>query len=104
MFIATDRKDGLTYTFFDENLEYLPFTYGKKPNANPIPSMPNGVTQMIALAKKLANDFPFVRVDLYETNNQKKYLGEMTFYSGGGTLKFTPQEWDLELGKKIKIE
>ena len=104
MFIATDRKDGLTYTFFDENLEYLPFTYGKKPNANPIPSMPNGVTQMIALAKKLANDFPFVRVDFYETNNQKIYLGEMTFYSGGGTLKFTPQEWDLELGKKIKIE
>ncbi|MBQ9841125.1 MAG: hypothetical protein IJO78_05970 [Erysipelotrichaceae bacterium] len=104
MFIATDRADGLTYTFFDENLELLPFTYGKKPNASPIPAMPSGVQQMIALAKVLASDFPFVRVDFYETDRGKIYLGEMTFYSGGGTLKFTPQEWDLRLGRKIHIE
>ena len=103
MFIATDRAEHLTYTFFDEKLQPLPFTYGNKPNANPIPSMPSGVQEMIALAKLLASDFPFVRVDFYETDTKKIYLGEMTFYSGGGTLKFTPLEWDLKLGNKINL-
>jgi hypothetical protein len=39
MFIATDRlgEKSLTYTFYDEQFRPLPFTYGHKPNANPVP-------------------------------------------------------------------
>lgn len=105
MFIATDRhnESGLTYTFFDENLQPYPFTYGKKPNANPIPMMPKQVDKMLKFAKILADDFSFVRVDFYEINEEDIYLGEMTFYSGGGTLRFNPLEWDRRLGDKIQI-
>lgn len=104
MFIATDRyKNGVTYTFFGDNFKPLPFTYGHKPNASPLPSMPNNLYKMLEFGSKLAKPFPFVRVDFYEINSEQFYLGEMTFYSGGGSLKFDPIEWDYELGEKIKL-
>ena len=101
MFIATDRLNerGLTYTFFDSKGNQLPFQYGHKPNANPPPAMPKHLDLMIELAEKLAQPFPFVRVDFYETENNQVYFGEMTFYSGGGTLCFDPVEWDQMLGE-----
>lgn len=104
MFIATDRHGDhtLTYTFYDENLRPLPCTYGNKPNADPIPAMPKHLDEMMAMAKALAEPFPFVRVDFYEVGD-KVYLGEMTFYSGGGMLPFDPPEWDRRLGDLIDL-
>ena len=102
MFIATDRLDGkLTYTWFDNQLNHLPFKYGNKPNADPLPQMPKNLSKMIELAEKLAKPFPFVRVDFYETDEDKIFVGEMTFYSGGGILPFYPAVWDRKLGEKI---
>lgn len=104
MFIATDRHSdtSLTYTFFDNNLDVIPLKYGKKPNANPIPKMPKNINEMMRLGRELAQDFPFVRIDFYEVDDEV-YLGEMTFYSGGGTLCFQPIEWDLKMGEKINL-
>lgn len=106
MFIATERHTDsvLTYTFFDDQFRRLPFTYGKKPNASPIPAMPHNLEKMVEIGRKLAEPFSFVRVDFYEIDEKEFYLGEMTFYSGGGTLPFDPIEWDARLGKKINIE
>ena len=105
MFIATDRhKDrSLTYTFFNDHFEPLPFTYGGKPNADPIPAMPKNLEKMVELGKKLAQPFTFVRVDFYEPGENEFYLGEMTFYSGGGPLPFDPKVWDDTLGEKIQL-
>ena len=101
LFVSTDRLNGrgLTYTFFDRALRPLPFRYGHKPNADPVPAMPAQLDRMIELAEKLAEPFPFVRADFYETDGGRVYLGEMTFYSGGGTLGFDPVEWDYTLGE-----
>ena len=41
--------------------------------------------------------------ELRAINEEDIYLGEMTFYSGGGTLRFNPLEWDRRLGDKIQI-
>ena len=104
MFIATDRhgENTLTYTFFDENLQHIPCEYGNKHNANPLPEMPKNLDKMMEIAKKLAKPFTFVRVDFYEIGDEI-YLGEMTFYSGGGLLPFDPPEWDYKLGSKIQL-
>lgn len=107
MFIATERNNkdkSLTYTFYDENFQPLPFTYGHKPNADPVPEMPKNLERMLEAGRRLAEPFPFVRVDFYELNEKEFYLGEMTFYSGGGTLSFDPVEWDRKLGDKISLE
>ena len=57
---------------------------------------------MIRYAEKLSAPFPFVRIDFYETDD-RLYVGEMTFYSGGGILPFDPPEWDYKLGECINI-
>lgn len=103
MFIATDRKndDQLTHDFFDSDFNLLPFTYGDRKHAKQL-EKPQNYEKMIEMAKKLAEPFPFVRVDFYEIGD-KIYLGEMTFYPGGGLLPFSPNEWDYKMGDKIKL-
>ena len=102
MFIATDRhgENTLTYTFFDDKFQKLPCEYGHKHNADP--ALPVHLDKMLELAKKLAKPFPYVRVDFYEVGDAI-YLGEMTFYSGGGLLPFDPPEYDRILGDKIPL-
>ncbi|MBQ8058632.1 MAG: carbonic anhydrase [Prevotella sp.] len=58
---------------------------------------PTGFDEMKRLASRLSADFPFVRVDLYNVGG-KTYFGELTFYPSSGYGKFTPDDFDFELG------
>ena len=104
MFIAADRYNGtgMTQDFFTRDFEHLPFDYSRSRHADPLPEKPKNYEKMIALAEKLSAPFPFVRVDFYEVDD-RVLLGEMTFYPGGGTLRFSPVEWDFKLGEKIAL-
>ncbi len=104
MFIATDRAgvNQLTHDFFTPDFQPLPITYGGIRHADPLPPKPRNYEKMIQLAEKLAKPFPFCRVDFYETGDDV-FLGEMTFYPGGGILPFEPESWDLELGSWIQL-
>ena len=53
---------------------------------------------MIWMAERLAQDFPFVRVDLYEVDG-RPFFGELTFYPMSGNLPLHPTDADLELGR-----
>ena len=55
------------------------------------------------MATKLSEDFPHVRVDLYQENN-KIYFGELTFFHFGGFTKFEPDEYDFEFGKYFDLD
>ena len=100
--IATNRDSVLTKDYFDENFEHLPVISGDSPHANPIPEKPKNYTKMLAIAQKLAENFLFVRVDFYEVGDDI-YLGEMTFYPGGGKLPMKPKEWEYIFGEKIHL-
>lgn len=102
LFITTDRFTKKTYNWFDRDFNELPFTYGKAGKTEGGVKKPPHYEQMIAYAEQLAKPFPFVRVDFYDIGD-RVIVGEMTFYSGGGILKFTPSEWDAELGKLIEL-
>ena len=54
------------------------------------------------LASKLSEKMPYTRIDFYEID-EKMYFGEITFLSAMGFEKFTPEEWNLELGEWIKL-
>lgn len=56
---------------------------------------------MVEIAKKLSEDFNFVRVDFYIINN-KVYLGELTFTPADGFQIFKNRDCDLKLGKLLK--
>ncbi|GEM_PF-5923593 len=68
-------------SFYDMDWNMLPVKYGDHENAKIDP--PFHKQEMIETAKKLSKDFPFVRVDFFETE-EKLYMAELTFYPGGG--------------------
>jgi uncharacterized protein YutD len=73
------------------------------PNFGDNVDKPSGFEEMLSIANKLAEDFPFVRVDLYWVNN-KVYFGELTFYPWTGYVQFTPDDFDFVLGKEMTLK
>ncbi len=63
---------------------------------------PDNLPEMFAVAEKLSEDFPFVRVDLYSVED-KVYFGELTFYPWSGYVNFVPESFDFELGKDFPL-
>ena len=57
---------------------------------------------MALLAEKIAKNFPFVRVDLYNIQG-KIYFGEMTFTPAKGTLILDDDKADFEMGEWLDI-
>ena len=58
---------------------------------------PKNFGEMKQLAARLSENFPFVRVDLYNVGG-KIYFGELTFYPSSGYGKFHPDIFDFQLG------
>ncbi len=63
---------------------------------------PKNYDEMVAVATKLANKFPFVRVDLYNINGNILF-GEMTFYPTDGRMDFEPDEYNTTFGDYITL-
>lgn len=58
---------------------------------------PKHYQEMIDISRKLSKDFPHVRVDFFDTDNQL-YLSELTLYSGGGYFKYHPESFNVKMG------
>ncbi len=59
---------------------------------------PKNLDRMLEIASRLSEDFPFVRVDLYNLDGLIIF-GELTFYPWSGYVKFNPDSFDYELGR-----
>lgn len=101
-FIQTifDRGVNTKEDWYDTEWNLLDVSYFS-PNKKYV-EKPKLLPELLAVAKKLAKDFPYVRVDLYITNNQI-YFGELTFRPYGGFMKFQPESFDLELGQYLNL-
>ena len=88
--------------FYDLNWDVLPF--GK--DLVPLPEVdipePSLLAEMIKMAEDLAGYFPFVRVDLYQTDG-KIVFGELTFYPKSGLPDFVPKEYNMIIGNKLQL-
>lgn len=83
--------------FWDENLKFLKGVYSDHDTFDTPPVLPENMKEMVSIAEKLSEDFPYARVDLYNIKG-KIYFGEITFYPWSGYVKFTPDEFDYTLG------
>lgn len=63
---------------------------------------PEKLEEMVTVATKLADKFPFVRVDLYDINGRVLF-GEMTFYPADGRFPFYPKKYNKIYGDKITL-
>ena len=62
---------------------------------------PDGLEEMLSLARTLSAGFPFLRTDFYSVNG-KVYFGELTFYPEAGFGRFTPERYDEVFGAYIQ--
>lgn len=102
-FVCSNRfhPEGLRVTFFDKDWQMMPFERHYPKSDTPI-AKPVCYDRMVSLAQTLSAGIPFVRVDFYQVSG-RPYIGELTFYPGGGTEEFTPEQWDAVLGSWISL-
>ena len=90
--IDFDRFDNHTRNFYDEKFQLLDLRTGYPNNSKSI-SKPKNYADMINVAKKLSEDFDYVRVDLYNLDG-KIYFGELTFTHNAGLNDLEPEKWN----------
>ncbi|MBR2555547.1 MAG: hypothetical protein IKE94_11860 [Aeriscardovia sp.] len=106
--VCSDRKSNgdaamkVTLDLFDLEWNHIPelIPSGSEVAGDGSIPKPQMLGAMIDIAKKLAVDFKFVRVDLYELNG-KVYFGELTFSPGCCVFPYFTNKFDLEMGKKL---
>lgn len=100
--VCEDRQKGnLQKTFLDLDWNLMP-CYRADGAVNPNVEKPCNFDEMIEIARKLAEPFPFVRVDFYSLD-RSLYVGEMTFHPGCGFEEFLPSEWNLKVGDMLVL-
>ena len=62
-------------------------------------SRPPRLEEMVAVAERLGDQIDFMRVDLYNIGDRVVF-GEITNYPEGGCARFTPPEFDEQLGRR----
>ena len=102
--VIKDRTVQETIDFFYRDWRHQEFfglqadvTQSKETIARPV-----NYDKMLEIARKLSKGVPFLRVDLYNLEG-KIYFGELTFYPAAGLGYFTPEEWNMRLGKLINL-
>ncbi|MGF1876776.1 hypothetical protein L4D77_15770, partial [Photobacterium frigidiphilum] len=94
-------------SIYDENWSKMNYKLNSSYPGIIFSTPPKNLDLMIDLAKKLASDFDYVRVDFYNLDG-KIYFGELTQTHGNGKEDFEParidfewgEYWDLDLGNK----
>lgn len=100
VFICTERKTNKKYCTYDLNWNKLDTTNDEY-ISKVIPEKPADLDNMIEIAKKLSEDFPFVRVDLYDINGRIVF-SELTFTPWGGFMNSYTNKAIVEMGKHFK--
>lgn len=81
---------------FDTQWNKTPIRLGLPNNPEPM-AAPENLNEMLFLAKRIATQFSYLRVDFYEAEG-KIFFGELTFTPGGGLCKMYPQEVQRQWG------
>jgi len=97
--VDMDRFTKHKRNIYDVNWKYIDATI-TYPNVGDIIKKPKNLDTMLEVASILSEDFPHVRLDLYDYR-EKIIFGEMTFYHGSGYEKFSSYELEKEMGKEF---
>ena len=88
--------------FYDDKLNVMPVTRKKGEKTDSSFVLPTTVDKMIVLAKTLASDDFFARVDFYDCDGSI-YFGEITYFPGSGALNFYPKKYDYIIGSWLDL-
>ncbi|WP_139892117.1 ATP-grasp fold amidoligase family protein [Bacillus sp. D386] len=104
VFVNAERysDDIMRFGIYSRDFEILPYSRKGLKNTDNRIRKPINFEKMVEIAETLSNEFPHVRVDLYNING-KIYFGEMTFFHGSGYIEFDPDEFDFILGEHFQL-
>lgn len=99
--VISDRFGDARGDLYDEHWRRMNVTFGPyRPSDEPI-ARPAQWSEIERIAKRLAEDFDYVRVDLYSTGNEV-FFGELTFTPGAGRMRFTPDSHEQYWGRMLR--
>ena len=103
--VCLERSSGDTkFYFFDRNWNLKRLnTRGKNAPDGFTISKPSQMDKMFEIAAKLSKGLPFVRIDLYQSNDHI-YFGEITFFPDSGFDANLLPETDKYFGNLIHLE
>ena len=104
LYVSEGLEDHKTarISFLTPDWEFAPFERADYKPFSELPKKPGRFSDMLKIAEKLSEGFPFLRVDLYEVNGEI-YFSEFTFAPCSGWMPFVPDEWDYKLGELIVL-
>lgn len=105
LYIIADRKVGekAGIGIFDANCRRLGVIRPDEEPLTRIINRPDNYDKLKQTAEILAKPFPEARVDFYNEGNQIRF-GEITFFNASGYMTFEPDEFDFDIGKKLKLD
>lgn len=100
LLVTTGINESRTGDFFD--IDFNPLgVYGNLSYEGKLEKL-EVYDELVEMVSKLAVPFLHVRIDTYIIGD-KIYFGEFTFHHYSGLKKWKPEEFDLELGNKLKL-
>lgn len=102
LLVMVEKDDVIHRCNYDLTWKKLPFHRDNAPYYKEELPRPENFEKMIEVATKLAGNFPFVRVDLYNIKG-KILFGELTFYPGDGRWSYTPEKYNKIIGDYMKL-
>ena len=97
--LTTDHS--LKIDFFDLDWNRMPFYRTDYHRLGQIPK-PKHLSEMIEISKTLSEGIPFVRIDLFEVNDQV-YFSEFTLCPAAGFMPFEPKKYDRLVGDWLQL-
>lgn len=104
LFVNSERysDDVMRFGIYSRTFEHLSYKRKGLRDTDKNLIKPHNYERMVHIAEKLSEDFPHVRVDLYNINGEI-YFGEMTFFHGSGYVEFEPDDFDFILGEHFNL-
>lgn len=103
--VISDRATNEKIDFYDMDWNRMVGLVGLTEgvhNSNENIQCPQSFDDMKRCAKVLSENIPFSRIDFYDIDGHA-YWGEITFFPASGFGKFSPDEWNEEIGSWIKL-
>lgn len=85
-----------------DNWTRMPFHELHNPENPHDEPQPEKLSEMKDIARKLSQGLPFLRVDLFISNNDI-YVGELTFFHGAGFERFAPENAEDIMGEMMDL-
>lgn len=97
--VTINEKHAHKINLYSTEWKRIPANYAYPPSNKDIPC-PLHFEEMKIIAEDISRPFDFSRIDLYSVSSGIIF-GEITFFPSSGFKHFTPEAFDLELGKKL---